>query len=277
MIRRPPRSTLFPYTTLFRSLLQPEGVLEPFLRDPTVLDRRDLDREVRDDLGALVRAPEAVKDAEGHAAVHLDVGRERVEHGRPLREPDHHLPAPPGHLGRAGRARSDQRSQGRDRPGPGEHSQRFATRESCHDAFSRARVHCRRSCRSAVARFSAQSPEKSSELLADARKRRRPSLTPSNSSSLSGIYFCASASFANVRFSTASSRALSSAFSAFEASTASFSRSFSCCRTAVRSSRACTAIISTPAMSVDVKVVGVPMVPMPSCPKAAKNSWTTGP
>src|SRR2546426_1199941 len=40
MIRRPPRSTLFPYTTLFRS-------------------RRDLDREVRDELGALVRAPEA--------------------------------------------------------------------------------------------------------------------------------------------------------------------------------------------------------------------------
>ena len=126
------------------ALLQPEGVLEPVLRDPTVLDRRDLDREVRDELGALVRAPEAVEDAEVDAAVHLDVGPERVEHGRLLREPDHHLPAPPGHLGRAGRARSDQRSQGRDRPGPGEHSQRFATRESCHDAFSRARVHCRR-------------------------------------------------------------------------------------------------------------------------------------
>src|SRR5438309_8351158 len=27
MIRRPPRSTLFPYTTLFRSLLGPQGVL----------------------------------------------------------------------------------------------------------------------------------------------------------------------------------------------------------------------------------------------------------
>src|SRR5207244_6247654 len=52
--------------------------------------------------------------------------------------------APPGHLGRAGRARLDQRSQGRGGPGPGEHSQHFATRESCHDAFSRARVHCRR-------------------------------------------------------------------------------------------------------------------------------------
>src|SRR2546430_13498140 len=28
MIRRPPRSTLFPYTTLFRSRLEPERVLE---------------------------------------------------------------------------------------------------------------------------------------------------------------------------------------------------------------------------------------------------------
>src|SRR5260370_21958483 len=29
MIRRPPRSTLFPYTTLFRSALRPEGVARP--------------------------------------------------------------------------------------------------------------------------------------------------------------------------------------------------------------------------------------------------------
>src|SRR2546430_17343420 len=31
MIRRPPRSTLFPYTTLFRSLPVPTGVVEPML------------------------------------------------------------------------------------------------------------------------------------------------------------------------------------------------------------------------------------------------------
>src|SRR2546430_10308896 len=30
MIRRPPRSTLFPYTTLFRSLLAPQGVNDEF-------------------------------------------------------------------------------------------------------------------------------------------------------------------------------------------------------------------------------------------------------
>src|SRR5438034_7160216 len=29
MIRRPPRSTLFPYTTLFRSRIAPLGVVEP--------------------------------------------------------------------------------------------------------------------------------------------------------------------------------------------------------------------------------------------------------
>src|SRR3712207_7816717 len=38
MIRRPPRSTLFPYTTLFRScgMEPPEG--EGWVRDPDVLD-----------------------------------------------------------------------------------------------------------------------------------------------------------------------------------------------------------------------------------------------
>src|SRR5256885_9177727 len=43
MIRRPPRSTLFPYTTLFRSLAgdaQPEAVAE--LHDVRLVHRRDL-------------------------------------------------------------------------------------------------------------------------------------------------------------------------------------------------------------------------------------------
>src|SRR5687768_18056316 len=42
MLRRPPRSTLFPYTTLFRSLRVGQGVDGP--RQP----RRDHDRTVRD-------------------------------------------------------------------------------------------------------------------------------------------------------------------------------------------------------------------------------------
>src|SRR2546427_9163580 len=36
MIRRPPRSTLFPYTTLFRSLEAPFGVIQRPLNDPLV-------------------------------------------------------------------------------------------------------------------------------------------------------------------------------------------------------------------------------------------------
>src|SRR3712207_7254823 len=43
MIRRPPRSTLFPYTTLFRSLPQPRSLLAPGARarrrDPRELAR----------------------------------------------------------------------------------------------------------------------------------------------------------------------------------------------------------------------------------------------
>src|SRR2546421_3345728 len=40
MIRRPPRSTLFPYTTLFRSVLQERGVvgLDAAVGAPVVLD-----------------------------------------------------------------------------------------------------------------------------------------------------------------------------------------------------------------------------------------------
>src|SRR3712207_8542163 len=37
MIRRPPRSTLFPYTTLFRS--EPYGVLVPLVRDADPLEK----------------------------------------------------------------------------------------------------------------------------------------------------------------------------------------------------------------------------------------------
>src|SRR5258708_10799270 len=48
MIRRPPRSTLFPYTTLFRSLLLPMFMLvhehdpDPKMRTPPILDREEL-------------------------------------------------------------------------------------------------------------------------------------------------------------------------------------------------------------------------------------------
>src|SRR2546421_3738084 len=60
MIRRPPRSTLFPYTTLFRSL---------FGRD------EELDRLVQLRVG---RLPDAVHELLGR----LLVGRDHVRHGR---------------------------------------------------------------------------------------------------------------------------------------------------------------------------------------------------
>src|SRR2546430_4060881 len=41
MIRRPPRSTLFPYTTLFRSEFQDRGVTEGFLFAQSFVDLAD--------------------------------------------------------------------------------------------------------------------------------------------------------------------------------------------------------------------------------------------
>src|SRR5689334_24853548 len=57
MIRRPPRSTLFPYTTLFRSVIHP-------------LDAEDAERP-----GALFAEPEARIRAHGCAVDHLLVQR----------------------------------------------------------------------------------------------------------------------------------------------------------------------------------------------------------
>src|SRR2546421_3369856 len=40
MIRRPPRSTLFPYTTLFRSLFRPDDDRQHPVPDSVTIDRR---------------------------------------------------------------------------------------------------------------------------------------------------------------------------------------------------------------------------------------------
>src|SRR2546429_2430888 len=64
MIRRPPRSTLFPYTTLFRSLLDPGSprVVEPDDR------RARLHRQVHDlaDLARVGLGERAAEDLQGH-------------------------------------------------------------------------------------------------------------------------------------------------------------------------------------------------------------------
>src|SRR3989475_13181150 len=79
MIRRPPRSTLFPYTTLFRSLLTPAGALASVRLDREA--RRDHDAETRaaaevggDIGGAHVRGAVRRRDHEP-ASAGLGVGR----------------------------------------------------------------------------------------------------------------------------------------------------------------------------------------------------------
>src|SRR3712207_1105634 len=73
MIRRPPRSTLFPYTTLFRSVLHPYVALESGTRD------RLVDRRVGDLLRTIglvsARVPRDVVVAEG-VVVGLDGANE---------------------------------------------------------------------------------------------------------------------------------------------------------------------------------------------------------
>src|SRR5256885_13173212 len=56
MIRRPPRSTLFPYTTLFRSNALPKYVASTTLGEPLGWQNSTL---LRGDIGAAVRALKA--------------------------------------------------------------------------------------------------------------------------------------------------------------------------------------------------------------------------
>src|SRR2546422_4145719 len=93
MIRRPPRSTLFPYTTLFRSVSDFLGPLTDFVRDvgielhPLGLGNRDRFPDEQLDHGVHLRMREGLRDAvveedrqriEGHVPAHL----------LPLRPPD---------------------------------------------------------------------------------------------------------------------------------------------------------------------------------------------
>src|SRR3712207_5920555 len=75
MIRRPPRSTLFPYTTLFRSLADP-----PLLVDERPLHDRDLARRATEGLQA-DGEPGPHRGAERHGALLLRTGRRRRARG----------------------------------------------------------------------------------------------------------------------------------------------------------------------------------------------------
>src|SRR3712207_8423263 len=87
MIRRPPRSTLFPYTTLFRSVLatqRPGGVVSPEIRANCTLRvclRTTDEAESRDVLGSAHAAVLPV-DAPGR-------GYLRTGGGAPLRSEEH--------------------------------------------------------------------------------------------------------------------------------------------------------------------------------------------
>src|SRR3712207_8024662 len=78
MIRRPPRSTLFPYTTLFRSPHQPHGRVEEVRVQRADIDRADpalatrphaprLDHHGRDD-GRVERQSQAEVRSEEHTS-----------------------------------------------------------------------------------------------------------------------------------------------------------------------------------------------------------------
>src|SRR5689334_23514637 len=68
MIRRPPRSTLFPYTTLFRSLL---AAAQGLLDERVAAARGELEHGVGDDLAALLRARSEEHTSELQSQFHL--------------------------------------------------------------------------------------------------------------------------------------------------------------------------------------------------------------
>src|SRR3712207_9417387 len=81
MIRRPPRSTLFPYTTLFRSrdLAKAEPFVEPAA---PLVSRGDLEGDA---VGAPLPRPhlDALEEGPAHAEVAVVRLDEHVVHGRP--------------------------------------------------------------------------------------------------------------------------------------------------------------------------------------------------
>src|SRR3712207_7796101 len=74
MIRRPPRSTLFPYTTLFRS-------------DARAVGRVDADRLLEIDQEALLEQPPAQAVGDPEAGRHLEFGVDLPQ--RPRRSEEH--------------------------------------------------------------------------------------------------------------------------------------------------------------------------------------------
>src|ERR1035441_4936362 len=71
MIRRPPRSTLFPYTTLFRSLAEPEGGFQRFEEQTAEQPRQHPDTEKEAGVAGHPGGPIRTQTAPGGYAVQV--------------------------------------------------------------------------------------------------------------------------------------------------------------------------------------------------------------
>src|SRR5260370_29946181 len=91
MIRRPPRSTLFPYTTLFRSLLGPETAAEPPF-EPRGLhrSRRTEVRRCTQTAGLEWRSEEHTSELQSHLNLVCRLLLEKKKHKEPQAEPPRH-------------------------------------------------------------------------------------------------------------------------------------------------------------------------------------------
>src|SRR2546422_11148728 len=86
MIRRPPRSTLFPYTTLFRSPRFPEDLVAAQKRQVDAVGPRGLDA------GALRSGPVlVVSDRHDHLALLLKLRSEQKRGPEPIRVESGHV------------------------------------------------------------------------------------------------------------------------------------------------------------------------------------------
>src|SRR3989442_12034525 len=84
MIRRPPRSTLFPYTTLFRSRYHDQGT-DFYARSPSDPSRRDLYFSTAEPVG-LLRTFEEIKRVSGEI---LRINQRSEEHTSELQSRPH--------------------------------------------------------------------------------------------------------------------------------------------------------------------------------------------
>src|SRR5258708_12181599 len=80
MIRRPPRSTLFPYTTLFRSLPMPKGRRSKYPAEPEVVEEIARRYGVGSSLERLTTALKGRTDAVDRKSTRLNSSHHIISH-----------------------------------------------------------------------------------------------------------------------------------------------------------------------------------------------------